>query len=98
MKRRAWLALLLPLAAKAQVPQSSEKVSGLGTAWDSHKPKNGQCPVCGHFAPKFLGDPSVDEILKRRPDLAEKYKGQKQQDLTRCRNCNVAFYRDQERL
>ena len=49
MTRRGVFATLVgAVGLKAQIPQSSENVTGL--AWGERKPRNGQCPVCGRQA------------------------------------------------
>ena len=95
MKRFSFLAALFGFgaAAKAQVPQSSEMVSGMGTAWDTRKPKNNQCPVCGTMAKAYhksaagrcCGNTTI--CFPEDPPCT---------DIVRCARCNCIFGRDAE--
>src|ERR1035438_58929 len=64
-------------------------------AWHIGKPRNNQCPVCGTMAPNLGHDSAIDEIFKRRPDLASRYVGRKQANTARCYRCNAAFWQDE---
>jgi rubredoxin len=94
--RKSFLAALTGFLgiARAQVPQSHENL--LGTPWDTRKPKNRECPVCGTMAKpyKTIHDCFGPVNMK---DGSMKFVDCEPQRLIRCERCSNAFFQDAEK-
>lgn len=95
MNRFRFLAALFGFGAAAQVPQSSEMAAGMGTAWDKRKPKNNECPVCGTMAEPFHKPRYWDNYPSGFVETGADGRS-RPVDVTRCKHCNAAFWRDAE--